>query len=71
MLRAIPSRPKEIEPGPLSVVERSIIKKFADKPATVIARLLNKPVRAVRQQMELLGIKNAREAETAAQAAGV
>jgi hypothetical protein len=71
LLGRIRSRPKEIEPGPLSVVERTVIKKFADKPATVIARLLNKPVRAVRQQMELLGIKKAREAESMAQAVRV
>jgi hypothetical protein len=50
---------------PLQPVERVIAQRFADKPATVIARLLNNPVRAVRQQMELLGIKNAREAATA------
>jgi hypothetical protein len=55
LLRAIPSRPKEIEPGPLSVVERQIILRFADRPATVIARLLNRPMRVVREQIKLLG----------------
>jgi hypothetical protein len=60
-LRSIASRPKEEpEPGPLSVVERQIIKKFSGKPATVIARLLAKPVRVVRKQIKLIERKSAR-----------
>ena len=60
MYRSIPSRPKEVEPGPLSLVERTIIRKFADRPVKFVARLLGKPVRAVREQIKLM--ENVREA---------